>query len=319
MLRNTMSHTRHSAPGMPPLSDVLKSREVEDPVNLWVHRPLAYAFCRLVYRTPMTPNQITLLAIALGLAAAACWVEGSPRMMVWGGVLLWSSAIMDGADGILARAKNMQSAFGRAIDGVGDWLVGLSSVAACIYHLRQSLGLAEVLALGLPVVLISIVQFNQYDFYKEVHVHMTRLDKRREGHSMAEVELLRSSEEVRSGPWYTRLAMMFYADFTRAQNFLVNLTNPAAKRLLAEFPRSEQSAATYRRYNWAPMQLWKAMSTAPHAYLFSIFGMFDRLALYIWLRLTLFGMLLVLTFVLQRRATSHTLSAFQAHGWLSAA
>src|SRR6187431_449670 len=100
------SHTR--APGLPPFGQVLKSREVEDPVNLWVHRPLAYAFCRLVYRTSITPNQVTLIAIVLGLLAAACWFEGSPWAMVWGGALLWSSAIMDGADGILARAKNMQ-------------------------------------------------------------------------------------------------------------------------------------------------------------------------------------------------------------------
>ena len=57
--------------------------------------------------------------------------------MIWGGALLWASAIMDGADGILARARNSQSAFGRALDGAADWIVGLSSVAACLYHLSR--------------------------------------------------------------------------------------------------------------------------------------------------------------------------------------
>ena len=40
-----------------------------------------------------------------------------------------------------------------------------------------------------------------------------------------------------------------------------------------------------------PMQIWKALSTAPHAYLFSIFGMFDRLDLYIALRFSILGSL----------------------------
>ena len=54
----------------PRFETLLKSRDVEDPVNLWLHRPLAYLFARAVYRTPMTPNQVTLLAMFVGVAAA---------------------------------------------------------------------------------------------------------------------------------------------------------------------------------------------------------------------------------------------------------
>jgi phosphatidylglycerophosphate synthase len=305
-----------SAAAMPPLADVLKSREVEDPVNLWLHRPLAYAFCWLVYRTPMTPNQVTALAIALGLGAAAAWVHGTPAAMVWGGALLWSSAIMDGADGILARAKRMQSAFGRALDGVADWLVALASVAACLFHLYER-GERSLLLVAIPVVLITIIQFNSYDFYKELYVHMTRLDKRREGHTVNELSELRRSETTRSAPWYLRVAMFFYADHTRAQEAIVRQTNPRAARLLIEAQRGPDHADTYRAHNRAPMQLWKALSTAPHAYLFSIFGMFDRLDLYLWLRLIGMGTLSLLAFGLQRRATRHTIAAFQARGWLA--
>src|SRR4051794_10682989 len=101
---------------LPPFETVIKSREVEDPVNLWVHRPLAYAFVALVYRTAITPNQITALALLVGFAAAGCWFVGTPALMLAGGCLLWASAILDGADGILARAKQMFSDTGRALD-----------------------------------------------------------------------------------------------------------------------------------------------------------------------------------------------------------
>jgi hypothetical protein len=311
-----MESTGNTAPGMPPFADVLKSRDVEDPVNLWLHRPLAYAFCALVYRTSMTPNQITLIAIFLGLAASACWFDGSPQAMLWGGILLWSSAIMDGADGILARAKRLQSAFGRALDGFADWLVGLSSVSACVYHLYAT-GERTLLMIAVPAFLSTIVEFNAYDFYKEVWVHQTRIDRQREGHSLSDIKKLRESEGAKKSPWYTRVSLFFYADHTRAQDSLVRATNPRAKRLLSEVRRSQKSADAYRALNHLPMQFWKALSTAPHAYLFSIFGMLDRLDLYVWFRLLGMGSAALIAFTLQRRATARTLSAFEASGWLS--
>ena len=300
---------------MPPFADVLKSRDVEDPVNLWVHRPIAYAFCSLVYRTSMTPNQVTLIAIFLGLAAAACWVEGSPRAMLWGGILLWSSAIMDGADGILARAKRLQSAFGRALDGFADYLVGLSSVGGCVYHLYAT-GERTLLIFAVPAFVTTVVEFNAYDYYKEIWMHMTRIDRPREGHLLSDIDKLRGSDSARNAPWYTRLSLFMYRDLINAQDKLIRGTNPMARRLLTEARRSPASAEVYRHINHLPMQFWKALSTAPHAYLFSIFAMFDRLDLYIWLRLLGMGTLASIAFLLQRRATARTLSAFEASGWL---
>ena len=43
---------------LPPFDALLKSRDVEDPVNLWVHRPLAYAFVAMIYRTRITPHEL---------------------------------------------------------------------------------------------------------------------------------------------------------------------------------------------------------------------------------------------------------------------
>jgi hypothetical protein len=309
--------TTAPAPGLPPFSQVLKSREVEDPVNLWVHRPLAYAFCWAVFRTPVTPNQVTLFAILLGLAAAGCWVEGSPAAMVWGGALLWSSAIMDGADGILARAKNLQSAFGRALDGSADMIVGLATVAACIYHLAVQGAGFTTFAFAALAVLTTVWQLNLYDFYKELHLRQTRLDRGGESDSADEVVVLRDSDTVKRSPWYTRLSMRLYADYLAFQESLIERTNPGAKRLLTGVARSEQSAQIYRRHNRGPMRLWMAVSLAPHSYLFAIFAMFDRLDLYLFTRLGVMGAIMVAAIVTQRRATARTVAAFEQSSFLA--
>ncbi len=305
-----------SAPGLPPFAQLLKSRDVEDPVNLWVHRPLAYAFCRLVFRTPVTPNQVTLLAIGLGLAAAACWIEGSRAAMIWGGALLWISAIMDGADGILARAKNLQSPFGRALDGTADMLVGLSSVVACLYHLAATGADNALLGLGLGATLTTGLQLNLYDFYKELHLRMTRLERGGEGDDAEHAEQLRQEAESRRAPWYTRLSMAFYADYNRFQERLLRNSNARALSLMRGVARSEHSAELYRELNRRPMQLWMAVSLAPHSYLFAIFAMADRLDLYLWVRITLMNVVMLIALALQRRSTARTVEAFRAHGWI---
>lgn len=303
-------------PGLPPFSQLLKSRDVEDPVNLWVHRPLAYGFCKLIYGTSISPNQVTLFAICLGLAAAACWVEGSRDAMIWGGALLWISAIMDGADGLLARAKNMQSAFGRALDGTADMVVGLSTVVACLYHLAVTGAGWPLLLIGVAATLTTGLQLNLYDFYKELHLRMTRLDRGGEGDTADRAEQLRTRALAERTPWYTRLSMNFYADYTRFQERLLRATNPSALRLLSGVARNEHSAELYRSLNRTPMRFWIAVSLAPHSYLFAIFGMLDRLESYLWLRITVMNVLLVCGLVVQRRATRRTTDTFRVHGWL---
>jgi len=311
-----MATTTPAVPSFPSFTQVLKSRDVEDPVNLWLHRPLAYAFCWLIHRTPITPNQITLLAVSLGLAAAACWVDGAPTSMVWGGALLWASAIMDGADGILARAKRMHSAFGRALDGSADMVVGLATVFACLYHLV--LGGTPLWLLGLAVFAFgtTVLELNLYDFYKELHLRMTRLQRGGEGDSALEVERARRSAAVRNGPWYTRFSMGVYADYSRFQERLIELSNPRALRLMSAAGRSPASAEVYRRHNQGPMRLWMAVSLAPHSYLFAIFGMLDRLDLYIVLRGTVMAVVSAFGLWGQRRASGRTFAEFRSRGWI---
>jgi len=54
----------------------LKMAEVEEFVDLYFYRPLAYLLVRAIYRTSITPNQITLFSITIGLAAAFCLGTG---------------------------------------------------------------------------------------------------------------------------------------------------------------------------------------------------------------------------------------------------
>ena len=83
----------------------LKLPEAEELLDLAFYRPLAYAFVRAVYRTPITPNQVTLLSLAGGLAAAWCFTAGVGPALAWGALWYALANILDCADGQLARLQ----------------------------------------------------------------------------------------------------------------------------------------------------------------------------------------------------------------------
>ena len=299
---------------LPPFESVLKSREVEDPVNLWVHRPLAYAFVALVYRSAITPNQVTFLSLVAGFAAAVCFVFGTPQAMLVGGALLWSSAILDGADGILARAKRVFSDVGRAIDGVTDAAVAAMTVFAGFFHVWVQFQNPGHLAL-MPFALFgSILQIYLYDYYKEAYLQHTNPTWNGIAERVEDVKARLERLRAERAPWHARFSTLLHVGVLENQMRVVRLTNPAGLRADFEFPVSAQSVEIYRRHNAGVMQLWAALSLAPHCYGMSICAMFDRLDIYLWLRFALANVLFVVAIVWQRRATRRVLEELAQAG-----
>lgn len=299
-----MTEQAEAAQALPPFSSVLKSREVEDPVNLWFNRPLAYAFVAVVFRTPITPNQVTLLATLVGLAAAVGIALGTPDAMLWGGILLWTSAILDGADGILARAKKLQSEMGRALDGTADLVVAGAAIVAAIYHLWLKFHSFEIFVLCVATVMSSVFHIYLYDYYKESYLTLTRTEGGGRFESRTEVveRLARLKREGAS--WVVKLAAKLYVDLLRNQHFAVSRTNPAGLREGLVYELSPELAAIYRKHNRWPIRLWTWISLAPHTYLMAIFAMLDRFEIYLWVRLVLANGILLIALLWQRKGSS---------------
>lgn len=91
---------------------------IDEPFRQWLGRS-AIAPTRLLMRLGITPNQVTVGALALGLVAAGLVASGQPRT----GVLLWLvSRLLDGLDGLLARLSARTSLMGGYLDISCDML-----------------------------------------------------------------------------------------------------------------------------------------------------------------------------------------------------
>jgi archaetidylinositol phosphate synthase len=88
----------------------------------------------LFVRIGITPNQISLLALAAGLLSAFLYYRGE---YVWGSLALFASAVFDLVDGSVARKTGAHTNFGAVFDWIVDKYVdalallgvGLSGIA----------------------------------------------------------------------------------------------------------------------------------------------------------------------------------------------
>lgn len=107
-----------------------KPIEVEELIDVYVHRPAARGLVQLIKGTPITSNQVTVISGAFGLLAGILIGFGDPGRL-WpvalGGVALLLAVVFDCADGQLARLRGTSSLAGRALDGFVD-IVPIASV-----------------------------------------------------------------------------------------------------------------------------------------------------------------------------------------------
>jgi phosphatidylglycerophosphate synthase len=128
-------------------------------IDRWVNRPLGRPLARWLVRTPVTPNQVTVVSIAIGLAAAACFASGSPPAAIAGALLFQLTAIVDCIDGAMARAGLRESSLGEWLDMVGDQVVHVALFGGIGVGLWRAGHGGELLVLGGVTVAGVIVSF----------------------------------------------------------------------------------------------------------------------------------------------------------------
>jgi phosphatidylglycerophosphate synthase len=89
----------------------------------YVDRVLSRALSRRLAPTPITPNQITIFSVAIGILGSLLLVHPSYLAGAVGTFLFLASTIIDGCDGEIARLKFQESPLGAKLDLIGDNLV----------------------------------------------------------------------------------------------------------------------------------------------------------------------------------------------------
>jgi archaetidylinositol phosphate synthase len=99
----------------------------------WCIRPLVHTW--------VMPNHITTLRLLTGIAAAAAFSVGNYYWSVWGGVIFAISAILDRADGELARVADLSTPAGHWYDLACDTIVNVLVFIGIGVGVRERIGL----------------------------------------------------------------------------------------------------------------------------------------------------------------------------------
>jgi hypothetical protein len=89
-------------------------------VSRYLNRPISRVVTRLLLRFPATPNAWTLLILPLPIVASLILLHCTYWSFFWGLVLFQVFSVLDGCDGEIARAKFLESAYGRRLDYLCD-------------------------------------------------------------------------------------------------------------------------------------------------------------------------------------------------------
>jgi phosphatidylglycerophosphate synthase len=146
--------------------------EIEELADFYIHRPLARIVGRALLRTPISPDQITILSGITGVSAGMIlWSSAHrPALRLLAALLLFTSVVLDCTDGYVARMRQRISRTGVILDGFTDAVVGLTVLLAVTHLVSLQHPGAMVWVLGAVAILSAEAHCFLFDVAKERYV-----------------------------------------------------------------------------------------------------------------------------------------------------
>ena len=129
-------------------------------IDRYIIRKISGFITGLLVKTSVTPNQVTIISLILGIASAAFFSHGAHTYTIIAGLFYFISTVFDQCDGEVARHKQMTSDFGKTFDIIVDSIVNATitiGITIAIYKTNGS-GLSIIAGLlAMTGIVISLL------------------------------------------------------------------------------------------------------------------------------------------------------------------
>ncbi len=235
-----------------------KPRDVEEPIDYWVNRPLAGILVKGLAPLPITPNQVTVLSGLVGIAAGAV-IATAPLDSLWqvpvGGAVLYLSVLLDCADGQLARLRGTSSLVGRFLDGCVDVAsCGAAFLGFAILMYRSGIGFWPINIFGWAAGYAMKWHVHGYDHAKNLYLANTRPESER-ARAFPTIEEIRT-EQARLLAEGDKLGAMVVGGFVRFTNSQRQGWQLGRIGLGVQGARDDRERALYAARFGTTMKLW---------------------------------------------------------------
>lgn len=136
-----------------------------------LNRPIASLIVRIALRLGLRPNHLTVAAFVIGVIGASLFLEGTPRGFLLAGIITYVGNLLDAADGMLARTKNLCTRFGAYLDLYLDRLTDFFVLGAVGYGFFRYSGRLDffiVSMFGLAAYMLQVLLYYLEREYRNV-------------------------------------------------------------------------------------------------------------------------------------------------------
>jgi len=143
-----------------------------DLIRTYFYKPLfEYPFLKIISKTKITPNQLTIIGMFLGLIVTVLVIIDYNKYLILSGAILVIRNGFDCLDGELARLKRLESDLGGKLDTISDRYTELIISWSIIVNrlLFSNINVSLVIAISL-----LIVGFGLRYFAKSIRVSVSR-------------------------------------------------------------------------------------------------------------------------------------------------
>ena len=123
-------------------------KDTDGPVSRILNRPISLRISKILLKTGITPNQISILSFVIGLAGASFFFVGEYFYLILGAMLVHFHSVVDGCDGEVARLKLRQTKYGGWLDSVLDRYADAAIILGLSYGYWSITGDATIWIIG---------------------------------------------------------------------------------------------------------------------------------------------------------------------------
>jgi len=277
----------------------LKLAEVEELSDLIFFRPLAAVFVKIIYPTNITPNQITTVALIIGVIGGWLYVFNTPSYLAIAATLLIIYDVLDCSDGQLARLKKNGTFFGRILDGVSDYFVSTA------IYLGIGFGFASqsndpLFYWGLVILagLSNAGHAITLDYYRNRFLDYALDREPLLGDNLKEYEEELQKEREKGGNYFQRLIIWLYLKYSTVQLSL-------AQSSIETESKKYDSKDFYKKHKKI-IHFWSYIGPSSELSFLIICSYFNRLDIYLYGLVTVLNLYAVVLYLFQRRINHST-------------
>jgi CDP-L-myo-inositol myo-inositolphosphotransferase len=118
-------------------------------IDRYIIRKISGFISGFLSRTPVTPNQVTIISLILGIISGIFFSLGEYTYTITAGLLYFLSTVFDQCDGEVARLKQMETEFGRKLDIIVDAIANAVIVIGITFALYKTGGSGFIIITGI--------------------------------------------------------------------------------------------------------------------------------------------------------------------------